>query len=373
MRSVSLLGAVALLLTGCRGLDPEGQGSSFAPCCGGQGTCVPDALTPADLSARLDRGECGEAMLCAPTLWVEDANAVPTACRSAAREGRCLPGCLPELAAQSDRLQQESCANGQLCAPCFNPLTGEDTQACRIAGDRPLEPGRPFSSCCEDHGRCVPEQSLLARLSHEDRARLGDEGCESEEGTLCVPEPWLDASTSNAAVCRAKGNLEGRCLPSCLPEVAAQSSRLGQQGCKPDQLCVPCFDPISGADTQACRIAGDAPSEPAQRFERCCGSQGAELGTCLPVELLRADQVSQLPVDRCTRPGTRCVPSEFVEERSVARCSFPWLFGASVEGLCLPECFLPVTTRFFTPRGGCGTARRCAPCASLSSTALACE
>jgi len=67
-------------------------------------------------------------------------------------------------------------------------------------------------------------------------------------------------------------NAEGRCIPSCVPAIQAQASRLAQDDCtQAGTLCAPCYDPITGADTGACTQAGDAPV-PAGGREGCAPS-----------------------------------------------------------------------------------------------------
>jgi hypothetical protein len=112
--------------------------------------------------------------------------------------------------------------------------------------------------------------------------------------------------------CRAPGNIEGRCLSLCLPEVAEQADRLDQRGCDRNERCVPCYDPLTGADTEACRVGTDEPAEEPRAYQHCCGGSGVELGMCMPLELLSAEQIDELPVESCLQPGTRCVPSQLL-------------------------------------------------------------
>jgi hypothetical protein len=109
-------------------------------------------------------------------------------------------------------------------------------------------------------------------------------------------------------------------------------------------------------------------------FERCCGAPGSQLGTCLPVELLPADQIDVLPSDSCRRPGTRCVPDELVDESATfTKCAANLLGVVPTLGFCLPECFVPSPTRLFTPHGTCEAPRRCVPCTSLNAGQPGCE
>ena len=357
---------------------PKEKAMPFPQCCAGRGRCLPDALLAQSIAeddrARLAHDACEEDALCVPEPWIAAASPPAATCRATGGlEGRCLPTCLPDVAAQAESLSRANCGDSELCVPCYDPLSGKDTEACRIGADRPREPARTFETCCGQHGLCVPEQSLLQSLSVEERARLDATSCAAESHALCVPELFLGARERGPTHCRAAGQLEGRCLPSCLPEVAEQSERLQQRDCDREERCVPCFDPLTGEDTKACRVGDDRPVEPARGYERCCGAPGAELGTCLPIELLSAEQLDSLPADSCRRAGTRCAPSELVEGAQPTRCNVPSFSTAASVGLCLPECFIPAPARLFTPRATCGAARRCVACQSLTSGQPGCE
>jgi hypothetical protein len=223
-------------------------------------------------------------------------------------------------------------------------------------------------SCCEGAGVCVPAALAPAGMSQ----RLDADSC--DEGSLCAPRAFLEDPSATPARCEAAGALEGRCLPSCLPEVAERGERLAQRDCDRDQRCVPCFDPSTGEDTGACRTGDDQPRDPPRTFERCCGSAGAELGTCLPLELLGSEQAEALPVDSCHEPETRCAPSELTRAPyQLDTCKVRLLGSLVSEGLCLPECFVPLPARLFTLRGSCGASRRCVPCSSLGASQPGCE
>jgi hypothetical protein len=257
---------------------PPDVSDSSETCCGGQGICFYEGIVSAQVAQRLATAECQEPLLCVPLAWALDPTTGPAGCRAAGDlEGRCLPSCLPELADQADQLQQRTCEPGNVCVPCHDPWTGEDTQACRLDADPgPSEPPRVFEHCCDQAGRCVPEEALPPSLSTADLERLGPDECGPEPGALCVPEPWLQPANAVAETCRAAGDLEGRCLPSCLPELSEQRDQLQQQTCASGQLCVPCYDPHSGEDTRACRLGDDAPREPAPTDGDCCRDAGSE-------------------------------------------------------------------------------------------------
>jgi hypothetical protein len=170
--------------------------------------------------------------------------------------------------------------------------------------DSPRE-GTPASACCSGAGICIP--TLFAPV--EVAERLAQDSCSAD--ALCAPLVLVASEGAAIDSCRAAGDLESRCLPSCLPEVAQRAARLQQRDCDRDQRCVPCYDPLTGADTGACRNRGDQPREAPRTFERC-GSTPAAQGFCVPLELLSPAQIDVLPVTGCSPPGTRCVPDTFL-------------------------------------------------------------
>ena len=349
---------------------PAAPARRFAECCGAAGSCVPREL----LSGRLADGElerlaadsCSERdALCVPRAWLEAEAPVVSSCRSTAgREGRCLPACLPDVAPRAGMLPQSSCQGGEVCAPCFDPISAEDTGACNLGSDRPAAPAQPFAACCEAHGRCVPGEALADAVSSADRMRLAADSC-SERDALCVPQAWLDAASSGARVrpvaCRAPGDLEGRCLPSCLPELAEQRDGLEQRSCAAHELCVPCFNPLNGGETGACNLDGDRASEPAQTFAACCGSGAEALGKCVPRRLLGDAPAERLGPDSCGGSGELCVPAAWLEDPE-AKPEACRAFG-ELEGRCLPACLPELAAqRDALRRGSCQPQELCVPC-----------
>lgn len=235
--------------------------------------------------------------------------------------------------------------------------------------DPPQQDTTPPSSCCGGAGTCIPSGFIPQGLE----ARFDSEECGSE-ALVCAPNSVLFEPDPTPVSCRAPGDLEGRCLSTCLPSVAAQAEQLDQRGCDRDERCVPCFDPLTGADTDACRVEGDAPSEKIRTYQRCCGAPGEELGTCVPLELLSSAQIDALPVDSCRQPGTRCVPSALLDgSRGPAGCDARSLLGESSHGACMAECFLPLTVRLLGSQASCEGGERCLACSMLDGSLPACE
>jgi hypothetical protein len=124
----------------------------FQPCgaddAGGPagGLCVPTDLATASnnpAAANLPQLECATGEVCAPTVKVRDLSACFEPCESAVSSlgaqyaaGACVPYYVvasnPDLSVGLSVLTQGSCATGELCAPCLNPLGGDaPTGACQ--------------------------------------------------------------------------------------------------------------------------------------------------------------------------------------------------------------------------------------------------
>ena len=83
---------------------------------------------------------------------------------------------------------------------------------------------------------------------------------------LCAPDPIIAAAGQFVPnTCASIAGVEGRCLSTCLPAVAARAATLPQSGCAVNERCMPCFDPTASdpnAPTGACSLACDAPAQP---------------------------------------------------------------------------------------------------------------
>jgi hypothetical protein len=331
----------------------------FAACCSDLGRCVPaSSIDPKD-RGRLPRDACeGEALVCAPALLVEDPNAVPSSCtvHATSAEGRCLPRCLLGDTARERALEQDPCPDSHVCAPCFDPIDGSSTGACELGGDRgPTRPPELFAQCCGKLGRCVPS----SLVPEKDREQLDSDDC-TDSGMLCAPESSLADPPVPPKPCRVSAfDGEGRCLPACLPKLKTQRDSLAEDGCRPSELCAPCYDPITGEDTGACHLEGDGgPSEPPARFPECCGSAG----WCLPAALIPPEWRDRVSADACEASEARCVPAAFVREPDfvASRCQDDRF---QAEGRCLPICLPEVASmseRLI--QANCSAAEVCVPC-----------
>jgi hypothetical protein len=227
------------------------------------------------------------------------------------------------------------------------------TSAC-AAFDLPPAPAELYAPCCSGQSVCVPKALVEAQF----QSRLGHGEC--GEDLLCVPSGVLHAGAAPFASCGVQSTgAEGRCLPQCLPDVARWGELVQVDGCAPEQRCVPCFDPRSGAPTGACSFGSDpGPRAQAVVFANCCSGSGR----CVPQGSIPSDQRSMLGVDSCTVQGNLCVPEPFVTSPDAipARCTVEAL---AVEGRCLPAC-LPAVARQANrlASGVCKAGELCTPC-----------
>ncbi len=127
-------------------------------------------------------------------------------------------------------MPQSTCAAGQLCAPCYDPVAADPTAptgACSLACDKPAKPptiincpytGPPIidpstfpacsPACAGAH--CVP--SALVPMA--DQSQLA--AC---PGGFCAPDSITQSAGEGVPpTCTSVAGAEGRCLSTCLPE-----------------------------------------------------------------------------------------------------------------------------------------------------------
>jgi hypothetical protein len=350
-----------------------------SPACDGS-HCVPKDLVPEAERALLARCTGG---YCVPDpITASDNNWVPPSCTSiAGAEGRCLTDCLPEVASQP-LLPQSTCAAGSKCVPCYDPTSGEPTVAtgaCSLGCDEPSKP--PVILSCPWTGPAVidpgsfPQCSPACNGAHCLPADLVPQAEQALlapcTGGFCTPDGIIRTDNNWVpATCTSIAGAEGRCLSTCLPEVASQPL-LPQGTCGPDEKCVPCFDPTNNdADTQACRIACDKPA--AQPVQLTCPWHGPAVidpaklpdcapacggAHCLPAQYVPEDQQKLLAA--C--PGGFCAPDDIIKtDNNWVPATCTSIAGA--EGRCLSTCLPEVSSQPLLPQSTCATNERCVPC-----------
>ncbi|MFT3925264.1 MAG: hypothetical protein QM778_22190 [Myxococcales bacterium] len=212
-------------------LDP----CPLSVCATGHAHCMEYSALPADQLDRL--AECGGSRKCVPDSFLESGgHQGGKTCKAFGEaEGRCMSECLPEIASQKDSLKQEDCEAGELCAPCFNPVTGESTGACDGSCDQPKEGPWHFDGCCGGRGLCVPSGSV----DESQRGSLSD--CPTAD-FKCAPREYAEAGARGedyvAPTCSDAEGKPGACISTCISSadlVGAVDSE-----CPADTKCVPC-------------------------------------------------------------------------------------------------------------------------------------
>jgi hypothetical protein len=357
--------------------------ATLPACCDAYGSahCLPADTVPEELHDFM--AACDGDSFCVPDKFIETGGVyTPLACTSlSGAAGVCLSGCIPDVDEFFALLPQDVCDTDERCAPCVNPLDGTETGGCDIAfacGDDPFGgggdgDGDPVAACPHEGPpvidpatlpscqQCGGAHCLANALVPEGFAdRLGD--CDAT--AKCVPDEFIEtAGNFVPPTCESVAGAEGRCLSTCLPEVQAQAALLPQSSCAADHLCVPCFSPLDGADTGACRLSCDpGPTEGPTQLPICCDGRG----TCVPAAAA-GDDADKLGEDECPEDaGLLCAPDVFLEGMFVPQACetglIAVLFGDEfAEGRCLPDC-LPDVDNFLIGQDDCEDGFKCAPC-----------
>lgn len=376
---------------GAAALTPEDP-AKFPKCAcasGGKARCIPKDKVPSAVSSQLDSCTEGGAGVCVPDTLVKSGGAAPTTCKSAFGEGRCMSLCVPEVAKNGTLLNRgegDVCADDERCVPCNNPLEGgEPTGVCEIgkapAAECTSSPddgagGPPALSCpysgppvvdvstfppCGDGARCVPSNLVPA-----DAAKL----LATCSGGLCAPEKSIAAGGQYLPkTCKSLANAEGRCLNVNIPEVDKQKASLPQDVCDSNERCTPCFSPLDGKETGACKtVSCDAPKQPATKFKDCCidKKSGVGRGKCVPKATVPAERQSKLDDEdeNCAQGVELCAPNENLDPSFQAPpCTADNFFQGQYSGVCISDCIkLSFIENLGTSRGNCQKGFTCAPC-----------
>jgi hypothetical protein len=375
------------IVGGCLGVNMD----ELEPCCGEDSAhCVPDELIPELFAAMIE--PCPSGGYCVPdsVLNAQDAYYAAPCASLGGSAGACLSVCIPEVGEFASLLPQDNCPAGELCAPCINPITGEDIGVCgqplqcpnspappiddfeepeeQEGGDNttpppveeyscdnpPLEPVidvSSFNPCC-DGAHCVPH----AFVPVQQQDMLDD--CDGGTG-LCVPDVMIETlGYVPSPHCELPGGIEGRCLSICIPEVAANADLAPQLNCAENERCTPCCNPLDGELTGACDgVCEQGPEFCDFTYESCCGGDAK----CLPEELIPPDDVEYLVKKTC-QEGYLCTPNDLQDPTFVPEpCTGSILFTNPYSGVCMPKC-IQIPFDFLIWKGSCNKGYECVPC-----------
>ncbi len=352
----------------------------------GEAHCLEDSKVPAELGEYLD--SCDSGGFCVPDQFLSTGGTVaPAACTAFGGAGVCLSECVPQVRENSGLLQADVCGGDQLCVPCISPLDGEPTGACDIgeltvceASGDDVPPGNPPASGCDDPATCVYEANCPALIEPSSLPECApDAHCLSaalvpadtasqlapcdDPADLCVPDDFIRTGGKFAPLsCASVGGAEGRCLSLALPAVAEQEALLPQDICAATEKCSPCFNPLDGSDTGACRLACDeGPTAAPVTFASCCEGKAV----CVPTASIPADQQSTLGEKECedlTAEADLCVPNEIVAGGPFPACTASGLLTGEYTGVCLSDCLEYGLQGLAVRQGDCADDYSCAPC-----------
>jgi hypothetical protein len=326
-----------------------------SPACGGA-HCVPaSAVPPAEQAQLAACTAMGGAGFCTPDKFIAaGGNLIAATCTSiAGAEGRCISDCLPAVAAQDAILPKATCDTGEVCVPCTDPTTGMDTGVCHLSCDPgPADP--PVVLTCPWTGPDVVDPAMLgdcmpacggAHCMPAFAVPMAEQAMLTAcPGGFCLPDSLIttggEIQPDSCMPFEMGSQGEGRCLSSCLGSVAAQASQLEQTTCATGDLCTPCYDPISGADTGACRLSScDMPMSPAYTFATCCPgtNNGPNAATCVPKEIIPASEAGSLQRETCDT-NSLCVPDEYLPGSTIPVQTCNAALIGNDPGACVSNC-----------------------------------
>ncbi len=371
-------------------MDPSTLPSCGAAVCADSPNahCVPTDKVPANVAAQL--AQCSDgASYCVPDSFIKSGGAAPPTCKSLnGADGVCLSVCVPQVKQYESLLPEDVCAADERCAPCINPLNNMSSGACDIGkptdctsggtggtptggNTPPAPPMCPYSgpplvdvstlTGCGDGAHCVQTALVPAAMA----SQLAP--CAAPAGTLCAPDVFIQSAGNYIPkTCASLDAAEGRCLNVVIPQVKAQVAQLTQDVCQPYEKCVPCYSPIDGSDTGACKLSCDpGPQKPKVLFQDCCKMNNVEYGKCVPKTVIPMSLQSNLGADVCTNTtADLCVPSENLDPNfKPMACTGQGLIGGAYTGVCLSKCLkFGFFQQLGISQGSCDNVHNCAPC-----------
>jgi hypothetical protein len=377
--------------TGPPVIDPSTFPACQPACAGAH--CVPASIIPtADQSQLAKCTVNGAPGFCAPdTITEGGGESVPPTCTSlAGAEGRCMSTCLPEIASEASLLPQDVCPSGTVCAPCYNPASSTPktpTGACGLACDKPSKPpvvlscpwtGPPVLNPsnlpqCDNGGcsgaHCLPAAEVPTSVQSQLAPCNGGKGFCAPDNIIQTADNFIPTSCDPFPGSGAPG----RCLSSCLPEVAkeAAAGTLQTSSCASNEYCVPCNDPFTGASTGACDLGCDTPPATPFKFPTCCDDgSGTLTGTCVPTVMVPSGERSELNQSGngnsagCPNSGANylCVPDEYLPApyNSIPLQGCPaTIFNYC--GVCVSQCIVNSGLSILGP-SDCAANHKCVPC-----------
>ncbi|HVV83964.1 MAG TPA: hypothetical protein VHE35_12905 [Kofleriaceae bacterium] len=249
------------------------------------------------------------------------------------------------------------------------PHGGRDlpTPQCDGPFGAPQDPSE-LPACCTGFvggAHCLPADDVPDVL----RGRFAT----CDDGGTCVPDPFIaTGGVYEPPSCTSIQGAAGVCLSGCIPEVQQAWDLLPQDGCYPDERCVPCTNPLDGTDTGACLLkytcdggfGGDdacphtGPDVLDPSTLTSCGPDAHCLTAVLVPDALR-DRLADCPAPD---GDDKCVPDDFIRTggnfipdtcRSVG----------NVEGRCLSTVLPEIHAQANVLRQGtCDAGELCAPC-----------
>ena len=381
-------GAVAPAASTCGGdagpLEKLADPSSLpacAPACGGA-HCVPTDKVPE--VSRSFFAACGGGF-CLPDALIISGGAKPPSCTSlGGADGVCISLCVPQVSLNKDVLSQGTCAADERCTPCVDPQSQKPTGACAIGTQvsrgpcpatpvpdaappapiacpyvgPPLVDPKPLPECggAGSGAHCLPGHLVSPELVSKVAACTGG---------YCVPDKLIvTAGHFVGKTCSSLLGAEGRCQNTVLPLVKAQQG-LPVDTCDATERCVPCFSPVDGTETGACRVSCDhgPATTVAKTFASCCNKNGATQGKCVPRTAIPSALTSTLQGQGCTNDSL-CVPTENLPASYVPpACSANTILSGNYTGVCLSDCLdFGFASEITLDRGNCQNAHTCVPC-----------
>lgn len=353
-----------------------------APACGGAHCVEADKVPEA---SRSFFAACGGGF-CLPDTLIVSGGAKPPSCTSlGGQQGVCISLCVPDVLRSKDLLSQATCAADERCTPCLDPQSQKPTGACAIGTQISSGPctgpttapdaGPAAPLACPYVGaplfetKNLPECGGAGSGAHCLPGHLADPALVSKlatcTGGYCVPDKLIvTAGHFVAKTCASLLGAEGRCQNTVLPLVNAQQG-LPVDSCDATERCVPCFSPIDGTETGACKVSCDPgpATTVAKTFASCCNKNGAPRGKCVPRTAIPPLLTSNLQGQGCAN-DTLCVPTENLEASYVPpACSASTLISGNYTGVCLSDCLdFGFGSDLALDRGNCASAHTCAPC-----------